>query len=265
MENKYNLDGGIGAYKDNGTRAFVQTYTHDEVSISVVDSNSESHEEFIRIRIGTNEGKQIIMLENGKFYIINGYATTVNYNEELSADLIHLMLTDISKLYKFVGNVSNLHTINHTNLVSAINEMMTICSTSRHLVSDIKYVSDGVDPDDCQDLDIRFNNQIGKFEYYSETNDWIPLPEGWQILKNIVRTRDDLPKEPKEGEIYGILWDDVIVKYTSNEWVEVYLDTDGQVGDEYLVQYIYNSKFSGDATGSVVKTVTGWVYLIHYN
>ena len=265
MENKYNLDGGIGAYKDNGTRVFVQTYTHDEVSINVIDSNGESHEEFIRIRIGTNEGRQIIMLENGKFYIINGYATTINYNEELSVDLIYSMLTDISKLHEFVGNVSNLHTINHTNLVSAINEIMSISSTTRHLIGSVKYICDGVDPDDCQDLDIRFNNQTGKFEYYSETNDWTSLPEGWQILKNIVRTRDDLPEEPKEGDIYGVLWDEVVVKYVNGEWPEIYLDTSELIGSEYLAKHVYNNAFRGNATGSIIKTVTGWVYLIHYN
>lgn len=265
MENKYNENGGIGAYKDNGTRAFVQTYTHDEVSINYVDLNGETHTEFIRIRIGTNEGKQIVMLENGKFYMIDGFATTIDYREELSVDSVYLALTNINKIYTLLGNITELHTITKLNLVSAINEILTMSSTSRHLIGSIKYISDNLDPDDCKDLDIRFNNETKNFEYYSETNYWTPLPEGWHILQNIVRTRDDLPEEPHEGEVYGILWDEVVIKYTSGEWVEVYLETNENIGDEYLVEHVYNSEFSGNATGSVIKTSTGWRYLVHYN
>lgn len=263
MENKYNLDGGIGAYKDNGTRAFVQTYTHNEVSINVIDSNGESHEEFIRIRIGTNEGRQIIMLENGKFYIINGYAITVNYNEELSVEKIVQAISGIELIREVIGNILALHTNSKTNLVQAINEVAQNASTPRHLAGYVQYATEGVDPE-VEDMSIRYNDMSKRFEYFSDVDGWTLLPIGWQRLPHIIRSRDYLPSEPNDLDRYGILNEDKVVCYQNGEWTELCSLVD-EVGDEYLVKEVHNKLFNGNATGSVILTDMGWTYLVHYN
>lgn len=264
MENKYCKDGGIGAYKENGTRAFVQTYAHDEVSITYLDEHYNKHEEFIRIRIGTNEGKQIIMLENGKFYMISGFATTVSRFDELSVEKLIQAIGNIELIQETIGNLLELNTNDRTSLVKAINEIAVRTSTPRHLMGYVKYITDDVDLNDVPDLSIRYNDKSKRFEYYSDVDGWTLLPVGWQRLPNIVRTRENLPSEPENISIYGILNEDKVVSYQNNEWTELFSPMD-QVGDEYLVQEVYNKYFNGNATGSVILTEMGWTYLVHYN
>ena len=264
MESKYNLGGGIGAYKDNGTRAFVQTYTHNEVSIEYVDTEGQIHTEFIRIRIGTNEGQQIIMLENGKFYMINGYATKIDWKQELSTELIFGAITDIVKVNETIGNLLDLRTNEKTNLVKAINELTRRTSTPRKLVGYVKYLSDGKDPENAKDLEVRYNVKTQRFEYYSDLGEWVVLPVAWQKLNNIVRRREYLPTEVIDGMTYGILEEDVIVRYKNKEWVEVQIKDD-EIGDEYIIRFVYNDLFNGNITGSIINTLMGWVYLINYN
>lgn len=263
MENKYNIDGGIGAYSDNGIRAFVQTYTHNEVSIRYIDFDGQSYEKFIRLRIGTNEDRQIIMLSNGKFYMIQGFASEVYWNQELSADYVFGCIDDIIKLNKTIGSLTELQTIEKGNIVKAINELSVRASTSRHIIGYVKYATDGVDPE-VEDLSVRYNDINKRFEYYSDVDGWTLLPKGWQRLTNIIRSRDYLPVEPKEGETYGILNEDKVLKYSNGKWLQCLIG-DELVGDEYLVQSVYNKLFNGNATGSVIYTTMGWTYLVHYN
>ena len=263
MENKYYKDGGIGSYKENGTRSFVQTYTHDEVSIDFLDEKSEVRTEFIRLRIGTNEGQQIIMLENGKFYMIQGYATQVSYQQELSTQKLFQALSSIELTNHTIGNLGELFTNEKSNLVKAINEVAIRTSTPRHLVGYVKYATDGVDIE-AEDLSVRYNDKTKRFEYYSDVDGWTLLPKGWQLLSHLARARDYLPTEPEEGICYGILNEDKVVRYVQGEWIECILGED-QIGDEYLVQEVYNKYFNGNATGSVIYTLMGWTYLVHYN
>lgn len=264
MENKYNIKGGIGAYKDNGTRAFVQTYVHDEVSIIYVDNKGVSHTEFIRLRLGTNEGQQIIMLENGKFYMVKGFANYVQWSDELSANYVFNAIKDIAKLNDAIGNLLELYTNEKKNLVKAINEVVVTSGTPRKLQGYIKYLSDGVNPKDAIDLEVRYNDTTKRFEYYSDVGEWILLPQGWQKLANLVRAREYLPSEVLEGTVYGILEESIAVEYKNGVWTECSISVD-KIGDEYLVQSVYNSMFNGDATASVIYTPMGWTYLVHYN
>lgn len=263
MEHKYCKDGGIGAYKDTGTRAFVQTYTHNEVGVKYVDANNEEHKQYIRLRIGTNEGNQIVMLENGKFYMTTGYSTKIYWNQELSIDLIYGAITDIIKIFSTVGNLLNLHTIEKIDLVSAINELERRTSISnRQLVGYIKYLSDIDVEFKVNDLDVRFNNIKKQFEYYSDVCGWVPLPNGWQRLKHLVRYKDELPETSSEA--YGVLSEDKVYEYIDDKWTETNVKNDN-IGDEYLVEEIYNSQFRGNANGSLINTGMGWTYLVRYN
>lgn len=263
MENKYNENGGIGAVKNNGTRAFVQTYMHDEVTITLIDNQNNESEQFIRIRIGTNEGGQIIMLENGKFYMIKGFTQKVLWSDEISSTTVFRAVKDIIELSNTIGSLTDLQTNTHDNIVHAINEVAIRASTPRRLVGYVKYATDGVDPE-VEDLSIRYNDKTKRFEYFSDVNGWTLLPVGWQRLQHIVRSRDYLPTEPKEYEVYGILNEDKVVSWQNGEWIEVFTVLD-QIGDEYLVQEVHNKLFNGDATGSVIFTEMGWTYLVHYN
>ena len=263
MENKYNENGGIGAYDSNGTRAFIQTYTHNEVSIMYLDEHYNTKEEFIRIRIGTNEGKQIIMLENGKFYMIQGFASTVSYLDELSVEKIVQAISGIELIQEVIGNILALHTNSKTNLVQAINEVAQNASTPRHLAGYVQYATEGVDPE-VEDMSIRYNDMSKRFEYFSDVDGWTLLPIGWQRLPHIVRSRDYLPSEPNDLDRYGILNEDKVVSYQNGEWTELCSLVD-EVGDEYLVKEVHNKLFNGNATGSVILTDMGWTYLVHYN
>ena len=264
MENKYNLDGGIGAYKDNGTRAFVQTYTHDEVTIEYIDKYNQTHSEFIRLRIGTNEGQQIVMLENGKFYIINGYSTKISWKQELSTDLLFKVIEDIIKTNNIIGNLIELKTNEKTNLVKAINELSQRTSTPRKIIGYVKYLSDNKDPENVKDLETRYNVRAKRFEYYSDLGEWVLLPIGWQKLNHIIRRREYLPTNISNGTIYGILEEDIVLRYENEKWSEVHIKDD-EPGDEYIIQSIYNDIYNGEVTGSLINTPMGWVYLINHN
>lgn len=254
----------IESYKDvNSTRAFVQTYDDDEVKIEF-----EGQLVSVRIRIGTNKGNQIIMLENGNFYLTTGFATTIKPSEEIVPyKAIQLLIEQIEQVNNNIGALSKLKTRNTNSLIDAINELSRELSTPRRIKGYIKYLSDnGIETfsKDCKDLEIRYNDITKSFEYYSEVGEWIKLPRCWQKLKNIIRKSEELPENPEIGDTYAILEDEKIVAYYDEQWLEVNVIEDCP-GDEYLVQHIYNNQFEGNATGSVIYTPNGWVYLINYN
>lgn len=254
----------IESYSDvNSTRAFVQTYAKDEVQIDF-----EGKLVPVRIRIGTNEGNQIVMLENGNFYLVTGFTKSIKHSDELVPyRATQLVLEEIERLKNNIGKMSALNTLNNNSLIDAINELQREFSVSRHIKGFIKYLSDDnveTFSKDCKDLEIRYNNVTKSFEYYSEVGEWLKLPKAWQKLKNIIRKSEDLPENPEIGDTYAILEDEKIVAYYDERWLEVDVISD-QPGDEYLVQHIYNKQFDGNATGSVIYTPNGWVYLINYN
>lgn len=255
--------GGIGCYKTNCSRAFVQTYSHDEVQITLVGETGIETNLFIRIRIGTNDGKQILMLDNNKFYIVDSYATKVRYTEEISPSTIFANVLNIDMLYRLLGDMTQLATVNKTSIVNAVNELVNTSSVNRLLKGSIKYL---VDKSTCageDDLDIRFNLERQRFEYWSNTGEWVLLPRGFNKLDKIVRTRSELPEKANLNSTCGILDENTVLLY-DGAWIEVHL-TEDYIGDEYLVQHIYNSEFGGNATGSLIKTQHGWTYLVHYN
>lgn len=254
----------IESYSDvNSTRAFVQTYDNDEVQI-----NFEGKLVPVRIRIGTNEGNQIVMLENGNFYLVEGFTKSIKHSDELVPyKATQLISEEIKRLKNNIGTMSALNTTNTNSLVDAINEIQREFSVSRRIKGFIKYLSDDnveTFSKDCKDLEIRYNNVTKSFEYYSEVGEWLKLPNAWQKLKNIIRKPEDLPENPEIGDTYAILEDETIVTYHDEQWLEVNVISD-QPGDEYLVQHIYNNRFNGNASGSVIYTPNGWVYLINYN
>lgn len=254
----------IESYSDvNSTRAFVQTYDDDEVQIDF-----EGKLVPVRIRIGTNEGNQIVMLENGNFYLVAGFTKSIKRSDELVPyRATQLILEEIKGLKNNIGTMSALNAINNNSLVDAINELQREFSVSRRIKGFIKYLSDDnveTFSKDCKDLEIRYNNITKCFEYYSEVGEWLKLPKAWQKLKNIIRKPEDLPTNPEIGDTYAILEDETIVTYHDEQWLEVNVISD-QPGDEYLVQHIYNNRFDGNATGSVIYTPNGWVYLVNYN
>lgn len=254
----------IESYSDvNSTRAFVQTYAKDEVKIDF-----EGKLVPVRIRIGTNEGNQIVMLENGNFYLVPGFTKSVKHTDELVPyRATQLVLGEIERVKNNIGKISALNTLNNNSLIDAINELQRELSVSRRIKGFIKYLSDDnieTFSKDCKDLEIRYNNVTKSFEYYSEVGEWLKLPKAWQKLKNIIRKSEDLPENPEIGDTYGILENETIVAYHDEQWLEVNVISD-QAGDEYLVQHIYNNQFEGNASGSVIYTPNGWVYLINYN
>ena len=261
MENKYNENGGIGAYADNESRAFVQTYTHDEVSIEYVDEYGLPHTEYIRIRIGTNEGRQIVLLENGKFYMIEGYQTSVSYREELSAKLLFEALDCYTDLRKTIGNLLELSVSHKTNLVDAINELTYAMATSRRVVSGIKYVSEkGVSVLDPDDLDVKYDARERRFAYWSaESNEWLPMPAEWARAKQLVIDDEHLPTDAAIGDTVAVIADNCTKRFNGEEWEEVHFK-DYQVGDEILVQHVFRDDTpDGNAYGSIVLTESiGW-------
>ena len=131
MENKYYKDGGIGSYKENGTRSFVQTYTHDEVSIDFIDEKAEVRTEFIRLRIGTNEGQQIIMLENGKYpYVLKRRVR--GERGHLSNAQAHDFIIDSNLNDK---TIYFIHVSQNNNSIEKLNEMVsTLPLNNRYII-----------------------------------------------------------------------------------------------------------------------------------
>lgn len=259
---KYNKDGGISAYRQNQSRAFVQTYANSEVAIKVSNGQNITNE-YVRLRFGTNTGKQIVLLDNNKFYMIENSTQVIQPEHELSASLLFEALNDIARIKNIIGNLLILNTNNKNTIIEAINEISSKLTSTRTLKGRLKFVSDDKDPKYVEDLDIRFNNNIQRFEYFSDVDSWTVLPIGWQKLNNIVRSRDYLPSEPNENDTYGILNEDIILIYKSGEWTEV-LAKDDEIGDEYIVQQIYSKYYDGNVGGSLILTPMGWSYQANY-
>lgn len=260
---KYCNDGGIGAYEGNSSKAFIQTYAEQEVAIHLLGADGITTIQYIRIRLGINDKEQLIVLDNGKFYLVDSYATIVRPENQISPVYIFEAIKQIKNLQNTCGSILDLKTNNKASIVEAINELSVKLASPRTLKGYIEFVCDNIEPEHIKDLDIRFNNLLQKFEYYSEVSDeWIGLPDGWQKLKYIVRNRDMLPAEPT-NEAYGILSEDKIVQYIDNTWTEVQV-LDDMVGDEYIVRYVYDKYYTGNVGGSIIKTPKGWVYIVNY-
>lgn len=259
---KYNKDGGMGAYRQNQSRAFVQTYANREVAMKVSNGQNIVNE-YVRLRFGTNTGKQIVLLDNNKFYMIENSTQVIQPEHEISASLLFEAINDIVQIKNTIGNLLTLNTNNKNTITEAINEISGKLTSTRTLKGRLKFVSDDKDPEYVEDLDIRFNNSIQRFEYFSDVSGWTLLPIGWQKLNNIVRSRDYLPSEPNENDTYGILNEDIVLIYKNGAWTEV-LVKDDEIGDEYTVQQIYSKYYDGNFGGSLILTPMGWSYQANY-
>lgn len=248
--------------------ADIKTYSPGELLATIINEDNSTTNVDVVFKISTFDvarALHFVMLGNTKCYLTQNLNNIYYYEEILPHKLFDLLHT-VNIMKSEIGNVGNLLT-NNKSLVSAINELSSVTSTTRKLKGYIQWLvfdKQTLDNIDASDLDITYCVGTDEWLYYSKNLlNWLPLPEGWQQLKHIVRTFSDrqLLMQTTPNQIAGVLENSYVYKDDGTNIWKIDLLKD-QVGDEYIVQYIVTDT-ENIKNGTLINTPKGWVYLIN--
>lgn len=247
--------------------ADIKTYSPGELLATIINEDNSTTNVDVVFKISIFDvarALHFVMLGNTKCYLTQNLNSIYYYEEILPHKLFDLLHT-VNIMKSEIGNVGDLLT-NNKSLVSAINELSSVTSTTRKLKGYIQWLvfdKQTLDNIDASDLDISYCVGTDEWLYYSKSlEEWLPLPEGWQQLKSIVRTVNERKTlmRTNPNQIIGVLENGCV--YSDNgQIISVTHIPKNQVGDEYIVQCIVTTDGS-TKTGTLTNTPKGWVFLV---
>lgn len=266
---KYEYINGTIEAQSSKTITIIRAVADNELFVNYMAEDGTISKLFVRIILGTLHdhifNSCLLLLSDNNFYVASNLSK-VTYAQRINGQEIHNRLRVLEQKSDKVGDLSSLLTKNKKSVAAAINEIYSICSTSRNLVGYVEYVS-GTNSKSINylDMDIRFCIDNGKWQYYSDAlSEWINLPNHWQKLKAIFRTLADAQAAVHEDkEIFGVLETEQVF-IVINNIAQLYNLEPDRVGDEYIAKKIIQ-KDGSIYSGSIILTGMGWTYLINYN
>lgn len=248
--------------------ADIKTYSPGELLTTIINKDNTETLVDIVLKLSIFDDYQalhFVMLDNAKCYLTKNLNKIYYVDEILPSQLFNLN-DSCNTIKNNIGNVSDLMT-NNKSIVSAINELATVVSTGRHIKGYIQWLvlkKENLNNIDASDLDVSYCYDTNEWLYYSKNLlNWLPLPEGWQQLKYIVRTFSDRQSlmQTTPNQIAGVLENSYVYKDDGTNIWKIDLLKD-QVGDEYIVQCIVTDT-ENIKNGTLINTPKGWVYLIN--
>lgn len=220
----------------------------------------------IRLMLGIQKQKNLIVTTEGRFFIVDGVPDRVPADCELDV----IKLTQSAELMKNldarVGTIGKLKSTKGT-IVDALNEVIERVNCPRRLIGYAEYLifsEDEIKKFEPHDLNLCFDYEKKRWMYYSAALEkWTYLPKGWQKLTNVTRFELDVVYEPAEnlevGETVGVMDTGKCYQWNGEHWDEIAEPVD-EVGDEYIVQFaLVNNELK---SLTVVYTGRGWVYTL---